>query len=179
MYCSLPGSSIHGIFQARILEWVTISFSRRSSRTRVWTRVSCIVDRRFTVWATREVSIKPPVLLTQSNKMPNKWKMSVLFIPGKATWGLKLKGTRNAHQEITWDQIKWLQALQTLYQQVHPWTFARKLNKTLSGWDTKSPFAWQSSSALLSYLAQSPVLEIQFGSSAHRPSSWQQTRPRD
>ena len=32
MDCSLPGSSIHGIFQARILEWVTISFSRRSSR---------------------------------------------------------------------------------------------------------------------------------------------------
>ena len=34
MDCSLPGSSIHGIFQARILEWVAISFSRRSSRPR-------------------------------------------------------------------------------------------------------------------------------------------------
>ena len=34
---SLPGSSIHGIFQARILEWVAISFSRRSSRPRDWT----------------------------------------------------------------------------------------------------------------------------------------------
>ena len=31
MDCSLPGSSVHGIFQARILEWVAISFSRRSS----------------------------------------------------------------------------------------------------------------------------------------------------
>ena len=48
--CSLPGSSIHGIFQARILEWVAISFSRRSSRP----RVSCIVGRRFTIWTTRE-----------------------------------------------------------------------------------------------------------------------------
>ena len=34
MDCSLPGSSVHGIFQARILEWVAISFSRRSSRSR-------------------------------------------------------------------------------------------------------------------------------------------------
>ena len=55
MDCSLPGSSVHGIFQARILEWVAISFSRRSSRPRDWTQVSCIVGRRFTIWATREV----------------------------------------------------------------------------------------------------------------------------
>ena len=40
MDCSLPGSSVHGIFQARRLEWVAISFSRRSSRPRDWTRVS-------------------------------------------------------------------------------------------------------------------------------------------
>ena len=51
MDCSLPGSSIHGIFQARILDWVAISFSRRSSWPRDWTRVSHIVGRRFTVWA--------------------------------------------------------------------------------------------------------------------------------
>ena len=50
----LPGSSVHGIFQARILEWVAISFSRGSSRPRDRTRVSHIVGRRFTVWATRE-----------------------------------------------------------------------------------------------------------------------------
>ena len=46
---SLPGSSIHGIFQARILEWVTISFSRRSSRPRDRTWVSLIVGICFTV----------------------------------------------------------------------------------------------------------------------------------
>ena len=55
MDCSLPGSSIHGIFKARILEWVAISFSRRSSRPRDWTQVSRIVGRHFTLWATREV----------------------------------------------------------------------------------------------------------------------------
>ena len=51
---SLPGSSVHGIFQARILEWVAISFSRGSSRPRDWTQVSRIIGRRFTVWAPRE-----------------------------------------------------------------------------------------------------------------------------
>ena len=49
MDCSLLGSSIYGIFQARILEWVAISFSRRSSQPRDWTWVSCIVGRCFTV----------------------------------------------------------------------------------------------------------------------------------
>ena len=45
---SLPGSSIHGIFQASVLEWAAVSFSRGSSQTRDWTWVSCIADRRFT-----------------------------------------------------------------------------------------------------------------------------------
>ena len=50
--CSLPGSSVHGIFQAIVLEWIAISFSRGSSWPRNWTWVSHIVDRRLTVWAT-------------------------------------------------------------------------------------------------------------------------------
>ena len=54
MDSSLPGSPIHGIFQVRIMEWASISFSRRSSQPRDRTRVSCIADRRFTIWATRE-----------------------------------------------------------------------------------------------------------------------------
>ena len=51
MDCRLPGSSVHGIFQARVLEWGAIAFSRGSSRPRDRTRVSCIVGRRFTIWA--------------------------------------------------------------------------------------------------------------------------------
>ena len=54
MDCSLPGSSIHGIFQTRVLEWVDISFSRRSSQPRDRTQVSRIAGRCFTLWATRE-----------------------------------------------------------------------------------------------------------------------------
>ena len=48
------GSSVHGILQARVLEWVAISFSRGSSRPRDWTQVSLIVGRCFTIWTTRE-----------------------------------------------------------------------------------------------------------------------------
>ena len=57
---SLPGSSVHGIFQAIVLGWIAISFCRGSSRP--WDRIqlSRIVDRCFPVWAN--------VL-----KVPGKW----------------------------------------------------------------------------------------------------------
>ena len=48
---NLPGSYVHGILQARILEWDAISFLRESSWPRDLTRMA---GRRFTVWATRE-----------------------------------------------------------------------------------------------------------------------------
>ena len=51
---SLAGSSIHGISQARILEQVAVSFSRRSSWTRNWTRVSCNGRWILYHWAARE-----------------------------------------------------------------------------------------------------------------------------
>ena len=53
---NLPGSAVHGIFQARILEWAAVSFSRGSSQPRDRTQVFCIADRRFTVWATAPVA---------------------------------------------------------------------------------------------------------------------------
>jgi len=49
MDCNVPNSSIHGIFQARVWEWVAISFSRGSSQPRNQTQVSHIVGRHFTV----------------------------------------------------------------------------------------------------------------------------------
>ena len=52
--CSPPSSSVRGILQARILEWVSIPFSRGSSRPRDWIWVSQITGRFFTIWATRE-----------------------------------------------------------------------------------------------------------------------------
>ena len=65
MVCSLPGSSVHGILQARILEWVAIPFSRGSSRLRDWTQIC-------TLWAdclSSELSGKPyPHLSSCSNQ---------------------------------------------------------------------------------------------------------------
>ena len=54
MDCSLPGSSVNGILQARILEWVAISFSKGSSQPRNWTQVPHIAGRFFTDRAMRE-----------------------------------------------------------------------------------------------------------------------------
>ena len=51
---SLPGSSVHGISQARILEWVAVPFSRRSPQTKDQTWAFCTAGRFFTIWATSE-----------------------------------------------------------------------------------------------------------------------------
>ena len=61
MDCSPPGSSVHGISQARILEWVAISYSRGSSHPRDWTQDSHIAGagRFFTSWATKEAQSLP------------------------------------------------------------------------------------------------------------------------
>ena len=55
MDCSPPGLSVHGILQARILEWVAIPSSRGSSQPRDWTQVSHIAGGFFTIWATKEI----------------------------------------------------------------------------------------------------------------------------
>ena len=56
----LPGSSMHRIFQASVLEWAAISFSRGSSWPRDWTLVSHTAGTPFTVWATREADRMNP-----------------------------------------------------------------------------------------------------------------------
>ena len=70
MDCSPPGSSIHGIFQARVLEWVTISFSRGPFQLRDWIPVSCTAARHFAVWATREVSAKEGINMVPVPRRP-------------------------------------------------------------------------------------------------------------
>ena len=55
--CSPPGSSVHGILLARILEWAAIPFSRESSQARDWTCISCTAGRFFTIWPTRKAQI--------------------------------------------------------------------------------------------------------------------------
>ena len=72
MDCSLPGSSVHGIFQAVVLEWIAISFSKGSSQPRDRTQVSCIVDRHFTVWPT-------------GKSIYFSAKMGIIMVPTSAT----------------------------------------------------------------------------------------------
>ena len=97
--CSLPGSSIHGTFQARVLEWIAISFSRRSYRPRDQTQVSHIVGRHFTVWVTvhgilgariREWVAGP---FSRGSSQPRDWtQLSVI-----AGWFFTSWATNEAH----------------------------------------------------------------------------------
>ena len=55
--CSSAGSSVHGILQVRVLEWIAVPFSGGSYPPRKWTRVSHITDRFFAIWVTREAHV--------------------------------------------------------------------------------------------------------------------------
>ena len=76
MDCSSPGSSSHGILQARILEWVAIPFSRESRRLRDQTGVSCTAGRFFTAWVTREALV---CILSTSNYTLFSFGFAVIF----------------------------------------------------------------------------------------------------
>ena len=68
--CSLPGSFVHGILQAGILEWVAISFSRQSSRPRGPSCILCLlhwqVDYHWATWETHKNNLPPPKLSSYS-----------------------------------------------------------------------------------------------------------------
>ena len=70
MDCSLPGSSVYGILQAGILEWVATSFSRRSSRPRGPSCILCLlhwqVDYHWATWETHKNNLPPPKLSSYS-----------------------------------------------------------------------------------------------------------------
>ena len=61
--CNPKECPVHGILQARILEWVAFPFSRGSSQPRDWTQISLITGGFFTSWATREAQVGSPSLL--------------------------------------------------------------------------------------------------------------------
>ena len=122
MDCSLPGSSAPGILQARILEWVAISYSRGSSQTRDWTWVSCFAGGGFfTGRATRETpwmglvplkeapesSLPPPTTLDHEKSETGK---------GVLTW-----------HAVTWPTISSLQDCKTkitvVYKLSNLWYF--------------------------------------------------------
>ena len=86
MSCSQPGSSVHGISQARILEWVAISFSKRSSWPRDWTQVSYIAGRFFLIWATREAPRVNPALWNQVEWPASRGQPSNATVSAICAW---------------------------------------------------------------------------------------------
>ena len=66
MHCSPPGFSVHGILQARILEWVAMPSSRGSSQWRIEPRSPLLQEFFFTVWATKEAHLSSTNTQTQT-----------------------------------------------------------------------------------------------------------------
>ena len=71
MDCSPPGSSVHGILQARRLNCVAIPFSRGPSQPKDWTQISCTAGSFITVWATREAQIAEMRVKQPSSMSPD------------------------------------------------------------------------------------------------------------
>ena len=121
MDCSLPGSSVHGIFQARILEWVTILFSRESSWPRDKTQVSRIAGRFFTIWDTREA----PFSWKNNSKTKNKHS--------KTCFGWLWISVRSPHRKVG--------LRKHIFQLIHSAIYIhRKLNRTIWGSWAWKPF---------------------------------------
>ena len=84
MDCRPPGFSLHGILQARILEWVAMAFSRASSWPRDQNQVSCTAGRFFTDWDTREALQKCEAL--SKNRMKRQERLNWMNESGQ--WGM-------------------------------------------------------------------------------------------
>ena len=112
MDCSLSGSSVHGIFQARVLEWTVISFSRGSSWPRDRTWVSWIAGRCFTVWATRGALTH----LLEMARMQNTWQHWILV----KIWSSTVSFTARMQNDIA-----------VLKKKTQHWQFLTKWNKFL------------------------------------------------
>ena len=95
---SPPDSSAHRIFQARILEWIDIPFSRGYSWPRDWTQVFCIAGRFFTNWATWEVWLCGS---QQTGKILNIWE----YLLRNLYAGQEAK-SRTGHGIMDWFQIE-------------------------------------------------------------------------
>ena len=125
--CNPMDYTVRGILQARILEWVAFSFSRRSSQPRDWTRVSCTAGGFFTIWAMREAPIshegnsnqnhngKPfPTHKEGCNQEVKQWQALMRTsrnsnpytrILKHCWWGWELA---QSLWEIVWQVLKWL-----------------------------------------------------------------------
>ena len=86
MDCSLPGSSVHEYFQARVLEWVAISFSKLSSQPRDQTRVSHTAGRCFPIRASPSGKPKQREAFLFSLNILICWSMTLLSCSNNGFW---------------------------------------------------------------------------------------------
>ena len=77
--CNSMDYTVHGILQARIVEWVAVRFSRGSSQPGDWTQVSWIAGKFFTIWATRE---------PKNIRLGNLSLLQEIFPTQESNWGL-------------------------------------------------------------------------------------------
>ena len=135
MDCRLLQSSVHGIFQARVVEWVAISFSRGSSWPRDRTWVSHIIGRHFTIWVTREVLspeinvfLEPQNVILFGNrvfvnviKSRIHMKPYIIRVSPKSNENVLIRDRKGHREKAMWIPIWWLK--QRLSQRPGtPWT---------------------------------------------------------
>ena len=105
MDCSPPGSSVCGISQARILEWVAIPFSRGSSWPRDWTQVSHIAGRFFAIWAIKESPPHTPYLTENSVlgiESEQLWAEVLIFLYSKEIVTFFLSSVEQYLKDAEW-----------------------------------------------------------------------------
>ena len=107
----LQPTSVHGIFQARILEWVAISYPRGLSQPRDWTQVFCTAGRFFTIWAMREatksISGSPLSQTAFSELIQSYWNSWKQRLPLKRNSCLKKQKTQTA-KSLTLTGMGWV-----------------------------------------------------------------------
>ena len=133
--CSPPGSSVHGILQARILEWVVISFSRGSSQPRNETHISGTAGRLFTSWAVREALNDPTTPLL--DMYPEKTRIetdpcTLVFIAALVTISRTWKHPRYCLSADEWIRKLWYIYTVEYYAAIQRTTFESVLMRWMS-----------------------------------------------
>ena len=139
MYCSPPGSSIHGISQERILEWVATSFSRGSSWARDQTHVSCIGRRVLYRWAIGDAlktlwQVSVSCSIMSNSLWPMDWSPPGSFVHGilqarKLEW-VAISFSRGSSRPRDWTQVS----------RIAGGLLSSWANRVLTGQTTSSPF---------------------------------------
>ena len=140
MDCSPPDSSVHGIFQARILQWVAIDFSRVSSQLRDWICISCLAGRSFTtetpgkplshtVWAAAAKLLQCPTLCYPIDGA-HQALLSLGFSKQEYWSGLPFPSPMHGSEKGKWSRSgvsdsSWPHGLQST-RLLHPWDFPGK-----------------------------------------------------